>query len=164
MAFREGGDGSRFCQSKCHFGGGDRSRGEAGSARRCVQHVYAMTGDEAHALASRCRLHLFSEGESIVREGERATAVHWIIAGQASVLQLTHREGRLALLELHPGEVVGEIAFLRQNLTPFTARRFRRARSPWSRRRTSRPFGTIRIWRARETGSSNASAGSPPSG
>jgi CRP-like cAMP-binding protein len=79
------------------------------------KHVYAMTGDEAHALASRCRLHLFSEGESIVREGEQATAVHWIIAGQASVLRLTHRDGRLALLELNSGEVVGEIAFLRQN-------------------------------------------------
>ena len=76
---------------------------------------YAMTGAEARALASRCRLHLFSDGESIVREGERATAVHWIIAGQASVSRHTHREGRLALVDLVPGEVVGEIAFLRQD-------------------------------------------------
>ncbi len=79
------------------------------------EHGYAMTGSEAQVLASRCRLHVFSDGEPIVREGELATAVYWIVAGQASVSRYTHREGRLALVDLVPGEVVGEIAFLRHD-------------------------------------------------
>lgn len=79
------------------------------------EHGYAMTGEEARALASRCDLRLLSDGESIVREAEQATTVHWIVAGRASVYRHTHREGVLALLDLEPGEVVGEIAFLRED-------------------------------------------------
>ncbi len=76
---------------------------------------YAMTEAEAHALSSRCQLRPLSEGASIVREGEPATMIHWIVAGRASVSRYSHREGRLTLVDLVPGEVVGEIAFLRQD-------------------------------------------------
>ena len=85
-----------------------------------------------------------------MREAEQATTVHWIVAGRASVYRHTHREGVLALLDLEPGEVAGEIAFLERIPTRSTAPPFGRARAPWSHPRALRASAAIRLWRARK--------------
>ncbi len=101
-------------QSEIPGAGGDPEAGQD-ALLGVFERVYAMTGAEARVLASRCRLRLLSEGGSIVEEGKPATAVHWIVVGRAAVSRYTPREGRLALVDLMPGEVVGDIAFLRQD-------------------------------------------------
>ncbi|MBL8701483.1 MAG: cyclic nucleotide-binding domain-containing protein [Alphaproteobacteria bacterium] len=70
---------------------------------------------DAAVLARHCVLRDYRPGEAIVREGERASAIHWIAAGRADVCRETASEGQLRLVELHPGAVIGEIAFLRDD-------------------------------------------------
>ncbi len=87
----------------------------AATLARLFETTYRLAGPEAAALARRCRLRTLADADIIVREGEPATAVHWIVAGQAMVCRDTADEGRLALLALGPGAVIGEIAFLRDD-------------------------------------------------
>lgn len=75
----------------------------------------ALSAEEAAALATRCEVRAYPDGGEIVREGERATAIHWIASGRAAVCRDTPGEGRLRLVVLTPGAVIGEIAFLRDD-------------------------------------------------
>jgi len=80
-----------------------------------LQRDFAMTGEEAAGLASCCAIRTLREGDILVREGERATAVDWIVAGSAFVSRFSQRDGRLALVDLSAGDVVGEMAYLRRD-------------------------------------------------
>lgn len=98
------------------------SREPAGAnvdAARAVAVVLAqgceLSAEEATALAARCDIRVYAEGEEIVREGDRAAVIHWIVAGRAAVCRDTEGEGRLELVDLAPGAVIGEIAFLQEH-------------------------------------------------
>lgn len=97
-------------------------RGPAGAPAGAVAalRVVLATGcglaaEDAAVLAAHCALRTYAEGEEIVREGARASAIHWIASGAAAVCRDTASEGRLELVELMPGAVIGEIAFLRDD-------------------------------------------------
>lgn len=102
--------------------GGADSRGPTGASTHdvaapaiVVAQSCGLAPDEAADLAARCELRAYGAGEEIVREGERATAIHWIASGRAAVCRDTASEGRLQLVILMPGAVIGEIAFLRDD-------------------------------------------------
>ncbi len=71
-----------------------------------------FSSEELHKVAGLARTRQYTHGETIVREGEEASAFYCLLAGQVEV-QKGLGAGRVAILAtLGPGEFFGEMAIL----------------------------------------------------
>ena len=77
-----------------------------------LRRQHGLADEDAARLSGSCEWRRYPEAAAVVREGEPADALYFLIEGRASIHRRTEGEGRLPILERPAGEVIGEISFL----------------------------------------------------
>ena len=85
---------------------------EVAALRTLLRRRHGLGDDDAAGLVGSCEWRRYPEAAAVVREGEPADALYFLIEGRASIHRRTEGEGRLPILERPAGEVIGEISFL----------------------------------------------------
>ena len=77
-----------------------------------LQRRHGLDLREAAALAAAADFQAFEEEAPLVREGEAAAHLFWLVRGRLTIHRHTLGEGPILIRERQPGEVIGEISFL----------------------------------------------------
>ena len=88
---------------------------------RAVPMYARLHADDLEALARAARSRLYTRGETIFREGERADCFHTIVRGRVKVARCTGDGREMILAILGPGDPVGAVAVYLERPYPATA-------------------------------------------
>lgn len=70
-----------------------------------------LNSEDRSLLLSKSSRHNFTDGQTILKQGDKNTALHIIVSGDASIISRTN-EFELEVGQLHQEDVLGEMSFV----------------------------------------------------